>query len=268
MHINRVTSIYFSPTCTTERIVMSIARGISSEATVTASLDLTPADMDTWESSRIQDDLVIIGAPVYGGRIPAEAASRLHRLRADAVPAVVVTVYGNREYEDALLELRDITLELGFTPIAGAAFIGEHSFDSVTTPIATGRPDAQDLKTAFEFGQAIRAKMETLSPETQLAPVQVPGDTPYRPRMDWPAMAPTTSMALCALCGDCAAVCPTAAISVGDTVVTDPDTCIRCTACIKNCPANARVWEHPKVIQAAQWLSTNYRERKEPETYL
>ena len=49
--------------------------------------------------------LSIIGVPVYGGRVPVEAISRLQRLKANNTPAVIVVVYGNRDYNDAILEL-------------------------------------------------------------------------------------------------------------------------------------------------------------------
>lgn len=65
-------------------------------------------------------------------------------------------MYGNREYEDALLELNNIVVEAGFQPVAGGAFIDEHSFENDSTPIAKGRPDIKDLQKATEFGRTIR----------------------------------------------------------------------------------------------------------------
>ena len=61
------------------------------------------------------------------------------------VTAVAVVVYGNRDYDDALLELRDWCVAHGFVPVAGAAFIGEHSYSRPDRPIAGGRPDNPDL---------------------------------------------------------------------------------------------------------------------------
>lgn len=61
-------------------------------------------------------------------------------------------VYGNRDYEDALLELRDTVASLGFTPLSAGAFIGEHSYSTAEMPVAAGRPDATDLQTARTFG--------------------------------------------------------------------------------------------------------------------
>ena len=153
MNIDPTTLICFSPTRTTEKVLEAIARGVG--AHMVERIDLTPAAARTRYLPPIRNRLAIIGAPVYGGRIPLEAAHRLRPLRARGVPAVVVAVYGNREYEDALLELRDIAIEVGFVPVAGAAFIGEHSYDHPETPIASGRPDAADLRKAEVFGAAV-----------------------------------------------------------------------------------------------------------------
>ena len=50
--------------------------------------------------------------------------------------------YGNRDYEDALVELYDLALSLGLTPFAAGAFIGEHSYSTPEMPVAEGRPDS------------------------------------------------------------------------------------------------------------------------------
>jgi len=266
MNINSVILVYFSPTQTTERIVRSIAQGI--QVDIVERLDLTPPEARVREFERMLDELIIIGAPVYSGRIPREAVRRLRRLKGNGTPAGVVVVYGNRAYDDALLELRDLVAELGFRPVAGGAFIGEHSYDRETTPIASGRPDAQDLETAKGFGELIREKMREMRTLDERPSLQVPGSFPYQ-EWDPPSdISPVTDESQCTLCGTCARVCPTAAITVRDTVMTDQDTCVLCSACVKKCPTGARAWENPSMKRAAQWLSTNCHERKEPEIFL
>jgi hypothetical protein len=98
-------------------------------------LDLTPPEARIPPFVEMQAELVVIGAPVYGGRIPIDAKFRLQRINAKNTPAVIVVMYGNREYEDALLELNDIVVETGFKPVAGGAFIGKHSFENDSIPI-------------------------------------------------------------------------------------------------------------------------------------
>ena len=258
--------IYFSPTRTTRKIVAGIAQGVCAHKV--EHVDLTPPDTALQALAEVNDDLAIIGAPVYAGRIPAEAASRLRRLRGNGTPAVIVVVYGNRAYEDALLELRDIALEAGFIPVAAGAFIGEHSFSGDATPIAVGRPDGDDLRMAEEFGRSIREKMKEMRALDDIPPLRVPGNFPYKDVTGLTGVTPVSGEGACARCGECASVCPTAAIAVREAAATDAALCIRCCACVKVCAIGARRMEDPRIRQVAEWLSANFRERREPETIL
>ena len=266
MNFNAVRLIYFSPTKTTQKILEGIAQG--TDVGTIEHLDLTPPESKTLNLAEIQDELVLLGVPVYSGRVPLEAVAKLQRLRADGIPVVIVVVYGNREFEDALLELKDLARESGFVPVAGGAFIGEHSFANDTTPIANGRPDVADLIKAREFGLKIRKKMKEIDSIDEVSQLKVPGNSPYKKRRKWEEISPSTRSDLCTLCKTCASVCPVAAITVAETVETDKLACILCCACVKNCPTGARVVEEPVLIQMAQWLSTNCQARKEPEIFI
>lgn len=266
MDIRSTKLVFFSPTETTARILAGIAQGIHPH--VVSSIDLTPPEAGSQDVAQISDELTIIGAPVYGGRVAPEAVRRLRQITGNNTPAVVVVVYGNREYEDALLELRDIVTELGFRPIAGGAFIGEHSYDSETTPIATGRPDARDMVKAKQFGESIQKRMSEFHTFDEIPPLNVPGNSPYKEWRSPSDMAPVTVESLCTLCAECAAACPTAAIIVENSVVTSQNVCIRCSACVKKCPTGARKWESPWIDQVSKWLSENCSQRKKPQVYL
>lgn len=267
MKVDSVRLIYYSPTETSKQVVEAIAKGAQYESTT--QLDLTPPAAKTMEIEGFGDELAIIGAPVYGGRIPVEAVSRLRRLKASDTPAALVVVYGNRAYEDALLELKDIATDAGFILVAGAAFIGEHSLSVSDKPIAQGRPDDSDMEKAHAFGRAIREKLDRVAGVDEFQPLEVPGNHPYREHSKRPRdVAPVTKEDICIKCGRCAEVCPVAAITIGDTVETDSALCTLCSACVKNCPTDARVWEHPWALKVTEWLHTNFSERKEPETYL
>ncbi len=266
MNIRSAKLVFFTPTETTARIVKLVAQGIRPE--IVSEIDLTPPEARRQDTLQISDQLTIIGTPVYAGRVPPEAARRLRRIKGNNTPAVIVVVYGNREYEDALLELRDIAVELGFRPIAGGTFIGEHSYHSETTPIAPGRPDDRDMEKAMRFGMLIREKMNTLHTIDDLPALEVPGNFPYK-KWDHPSdIAPVTVETLCTLCGECFSVCPTAAITVGESVITKMNECIHCSACVKRCPTGARKWESAFIGKIKKWLTENCRLRKEPEYYL
>ena len=266
MKLDTVKLVYFSPTRTTKQVLEGIAQGLG--ASDVTSVDLTLPEADPAETVVLDADLVVIGAPVYGGRIPPAAMQRLQSLRGKDTPAVLVAVYGNRAFEDALLELSDWSQMAGFVPVAGGAFIGEHSYHTVSTPIAGGRPDAADLATAAAFGSAVRQRLEDVIASAELVPVSLPGNRPFRALHKGASRAPVTHADLCTLCGLCAEACPTGAITVGDAVVTRAEDCILCCACVKVCPTDARVMEHERVLQTAEWLSTEHGDRKEPEVFM
>jgi ferredoxin len=266
VNTNKTTLVCFSPTGTTRRILEEIGRGINT--TALEELDLTLPVEDAPERVAGRDELVVIGVPVYFGRVAPLAAQRLRRLKADGAPAVTVVVYGNRDFEDALLELSDLAKQAGFVPVGAAAFIGEHSYSTAATPVAVGRPDSEDLAQARAFGEAVRKKIEkTRDPET-LPSLRLPGKMPYREIPSFPDMSPEIIEEFCNLCGQCAAVCPTAAITIDTTVVTDKTRCITCCACVKACPIEARVIKEPQLIQVAEWLSSTLQERKSPVTFV
>ncbi len=266
MNIQKTNLVYFSPTDTTKKVLTEISKGI--EAGVIEHYDLTPPDSENKPAVTFGDELTIFGVPVYGGRVPMTAVERLRRIKGRNTPAVVVAVYGNREFEDALLELKDIVIAAGFKPFAAGAFIGEHSFSDEQTPIAPGHPDAIDVEKAKSFGAKIRGMAGSIVDSGSVGIVDVPGEHPYKKRGEKRAVSPDTQEAVCTTCGTCATVCPTGAITVTDTVVTDAERCILCSACVKKCPTGARLWNDPGVQKAALWLHTEYGNRKEPEIFI
>ena len=266
MTLSSVNLVYFSPTKTTKNVVEAIGRGMG--PAVLRHIDLTPPDSGSKTFADFDHEPVILGAPVYRGRLPEEAARRFSRLRGKTTPAVVVVLYGNREYEDALLELRDLSVRLGFVPIAGGAFVGEHSFQNEAFPIASGRPDSRDLEMATEFGRAVRQKMEAIENISCEEPIGVPGKSPYKDRRITSQECATTIQEVCISCGTCMDVCPTAAITLNGNILTDPKSCILCCACVKNCPTSARVMAVPRIKRVTQWLSKNCSTPKKPETFI
>lgn len=259
--------IYFSPTRTTQRVLTGIAQGIDMSDVI--HLDLTPPGVRGRMFEVGDETIALLGAPVYSGRLPKVAAERLYRVRGNGAPAVLVVVYGNRAFEDALLELKEIAEACDFVPIAGAAFIGEHSYSTEAMPIAPGRPDAADMEKAVAFGQQIRQRLAQTALDA-LPPLHIPGNYPYKERRPSTETPPTpiTIADLCTLCGDCAAVCPTAAITVDDAVITQAAACIQCCACTRACPTGARVMEDPRILRTAAWLYENHSARKEPEVFV
>ena len=264
MDFESVNLVYFSPTRTTKKVLTGIALGLCCDRV--KRFDLTDRHAEFREVAEIDAGLSIIGVPVYGGRVPGIAAKRIAAIRGRGNPAVVVAVYGNRDYDDALVELRDISVQAGFVPVAGAVFIGEHSFSTPDRPIAPGRPDEADLDLAADFGRNIAAKMNNGQNFASRGFLKVPGNIPYKDAK-LPRSAPETMLDSCTLCGICAGLCPTGAIEVGESVVTDPDLCILCHACIRQCPEQVRFFSEGSVHDTARRIHANCKARKEPEFF-
>ncbi len=273
MKTENILGLFFSPTGTTQKIVTQIAAGLNAPAVRMIDCTLR-RDREACESD-LNADLVILAAPVYYGRLPEEIVPFFKSLKGNLRPVVPVVVYGNREYEDALLELTDICRDRKFVPVAAGAFVAEHSYSTPDRPIAHARPDAKDIKQARKFGAAVKAKLaQADSVHTDLA---VPGNRPYvEPRnlnmikqaRQMVPLTPQTDTDLCTQCGTCGDICPTGAIDKEDVQKTDRWNCIICFACVKNCADGARQMTDAHFHQAIDLLQKSCRARKEPQTFL
>ena len=261
MNYKTTHSVFFSPTGTSRAISRAVSRGIGGEKAV---LDMTRTAPDG-QPDFSKDDVMVVGMPVYGGRLPAVTAERFQALEGNGASAVAVIVYGNRAYEDALAELCDLCTAQGFNVVSAAAFVGQHSFSSEKLPIAPGRPDRQDLDLAEQFGNTVR---ELLDGNRYLNLETVPGNRPYKPAMQPSGAATATDPIACIQCGACAESCPVQCIQmVDDMPQTGQDGCIWCMACIQACPTGARKIVLPKIDEIARHLHGACHTRREPEIF-
>lgn len=99
----RVYQILFSPTGGTKKAAAPFAEVFGREV---STIDLTDASMDFSQISLDKEDICVVAVPSFGGRVPAIAVERLERIRANGAVAILVVVYGNRAYDDTLLELK------------------------------------------------------------------------------------------------------------------------------------------------------------------
>jgi len=249
----------FSPTGTSRKIGLAIGEGLGSSTIEEINLTHSSADSRVLSG----DELAIFSLPVYAGRVAPQAVERMAGLAADGAPAVAVVLYGNREFEDALLELKNILTEKGFNVIGAAAFIGEHSFSTPETPIAAGRPDQHDLEKAVDFGRQLAGKKKSFK-----ADIVLPGNFPYKDGVQKNPLSPRVDQEKCVACKSCEDACPVGAVTVEKEVLFDGDLCILCCACIKICPEQALAMTAPPMLEKAQWLAANYSARKEPEVFL
>ncbi len=251
--------ICFSPTGGGEKIAKAIRQGLSCNG------------IDNMEP-------YIFVIPVYGGHMPKIAKERFGNVHGtDSRPAILVAVYGNRAFENALVELEAFVRGHGFNPIAAGAFVCEHSYSTAETPIAAGRPDTDDLKDAEAFGISVKEKIlagdltpinaadlqDEPSPETSVKNFSSFIKEYMRQQEDNPrTYIPELDKDLCSGCGTCIEACPAEAIREDFSI--DASRCVLCCACVKSCPANARSFKSP----FARPLSENFSVRKSPRWIL
>ncbi len=232
LQIKKLNLIYFSPTLTTEKTLRNIIENIDIENIT--EINLTKQEIRNNIFEFAPDELVVIGMPVYGGRIPV-IFENYKKLIGDNTPVVCVVVYGNREYEDALLELAKLCKSSGFKVVAAAAFIAEHNLNS---NIAPGRPDEKDIVNQKDFGANIVEKFKHFKSINETRELNIKGNFPYRSRSSFP-LAPQP-YENCIKCGVCATECPVQVIKYSDFKVSDIQECLMCFRCVKLCPNQAR----------------------------
>ncbi len=250
-----VYAISFSPTGGTDRVLDILGQAFSPIEKIDLMQELNFGSLSFGE-----EDLCLVGAPVYGGRVPATASERLTKLRGGGARAVAVAVYGNRDYEDALLELMDILSAAGFRPAAGVAANAEHS---IMRRFGAGRPDAGDRAQLEDFARRIREELE-LRPEK--ADLELPGNRPYK-KYGVISVVPK-ALTSCKGCGICARRCPVGAISREDPRLVDESKCICCMACIAACPERARELDPAVLAAMEQRLEKACSGRKENQLFL
>ena len=245
---------HFSPTGTTAKVARAVAQGSGCPVReVDLSTPVAPATVGP-------DEILLAAIPVFGGRVPAVALERLSALKGTGQPAVAVAVYGNRAFDDALLELKDTLEANGFQVVAAGAFVAEHS---IVRSIAAGRPDAHDLEIAGNFGADVMKKLAG----KDLTSVQVPGDPAYREKAGGGLPHPAAGEA-CVSCGTCAKSCPVGAIPLDNPAETDGSKCINCMRCISVCSANARSLPDAVLAAVEGMLQKAASEPKQPELFL
>lgn len=259
MRITQVYAIYFSPTGGTKQYLDEMARHMNIGF---HPIDLTKPEIRRMEFHFTEQDLVLFGAPVYSGRLPMLAGGLFSRLHGHRTPAVFNVVYGNRAYEDALLEEKEVCEANGFVGIAAATWIAPHTYSD---KIAAHRPDLDDRRKIDIFAAKVVDWIHHRTNPTFT--LTVPGNHPYRDVKPLPVHpAPTEH---CIQCGKCAAICPVNAIDPEhpDAPTVAPS-CLNCFACVKSCPLHARRLDHPRFAEVVNWLETSFAaSRKEPTMF-
>lgn len=267
MDIKKVVTVYFSPTGTTKQAVSAFATGMGLPV---EEIDLTlPQKRKGFSRSFTKDELLVAALPVYAGKLPMYLDDFFDGLNGDGTLAVAAVSYGNREYDDAIIELKMRLENRDFIVKAAVAFIGQHNF---SPKIGTGRPDMGDIATIIDFGKRtvqsiVSGASGTLSfkgtyPFTARGyDPAIPGPNPIRPLV--------LTSDECNGCGLCADTCPWGSIDKNDFKTINNAKCFRCFHCIKICLVQAKKVTDEKWLAFLPTFEARLNaKRKEPELFL
>ena len=297
MDIKRITAAYFSPTGNVEKVVRCLTERIHN--CLGGSPELVFFDFLPPESRELsglefgefgEGDLLIIGVPVYAGRVPnrilpfiqngfnaaerAAGQTSTGQTAAGQVSPICIPIvcFGNRSFDDGLAELAMEMRNSGFIVPAGAAVSTEHSF---CQEIGIGRPDEKDMEEIKEFADKVGKSLALFQRSSEIsfsdvAPV-MPGNTPpgpyYTPLKEDGTPAnflktafPVTDIEKCDRCMKCANRCPMSSIDKIDPAEIT-GICIKCQACVHCCPQGAKSFTDESFISHKQALAANYQKR-------
>ena len=253
----KVNVIMFSPAGGTARTAEILARELGE---LTGAVDIAEHDI-FYEGIRAdRESITIVAMPCYGGRVPQLAAERFKQVNGSGAKTVLLCVYGNRAYEDTLVEMEDLAKERDFDVIAGIAAIAQHS---IVHDFAAGRPDSSDAAKLKEFAKKILAKVES----GDNSKPKLPGNRPYKKAMGKLGLVPHATKG-CLYCGTCAKKCPVQAIDIDKIFGASRRKCISCMRCVANCSVDVRKLNalELKIVEAK--IKKEASKRKEPELFL
>lgn len=249
-----VYSIYFSPTGGTKRVIEIIGQELSYDK----QIDLSIHDYDYVNYNLKSDDLCLIAIPSFAGRAPLTALERIKKITPNGAMAVAIIVYGNRAYDDTLLELKTELSNCGFQVIAGICAISEHS---ILRQFAKNRPDEKDRSDMHKFSKKIKS---IVSNRDNITDFHVPGNTPFK-KYNASSIIPKTNKN-CNRCGMCITNCPVQAICKQSYSI-DSKSCISCMRCVSLCKSKAKHLDKTTKFIAYNMLKKQCSSRKLNEIY-
>jgi ferredoxin len=255
----RIAIIVFSPHGNTIKVAGAVKEGFLSQGIEPTVIDLTGApwhEIRDFTYSMLNDyDLLVLGSPVYAGRVIEPIEIFLSGLPdTEAKLAAVFVTYGLIS-GNALVHAAKQLSKKGYAILGAAKIVASHSmvFEDERDQFIL-RPSQEDLELATTFGRVLvdrtnhsgleRVPVDMLKPKKSLAV-----------RIFNRFMATRFGMAIlphvrftretCIQCGRCAESCPVKILTL-DPYPRQVGACIRCYNCVRMCPTGAcmapRMW--------------------------
>lgn len=247
--------LLFSATGRSEKILNTISQNFDGEK---IRVDLSDPNLNI-NFELTKNDFCIFNTSVIEGRIPIPALRNIKKIKGNGAKILLVAVFGNRSPDDCLLEMKNVTTELGFLPIGAISASMQHS---VFPNYATNRPDNQDIKELNEFSLKVKEHLNN----TTFPELKVPGNFPYI--VIEPAKVKPSADENCIDCGLCASKCPMEAIPMDNFRISDSSKCIDCMRCVEICPVSARSLPKHLVEAMSNAMYPRFKERKPNNLYL
>lgn len=271
MNIKTVWAVYFSGTGTTEKVATTLAKDLAER--LGAGYDTYCFNLPQAREKDLSfgpEDLVVLGTPVYAGRVPNLLMPYVRdHIKGNGTLGVPVVLYGNRNYDDGLIELRNLMRDNGFMPVAAGAFVG-----STPSPRSwRGPPRRGGHGPGGPAGGENGRKGKSLDRDSRPGglryrlrphpPLLHPRDRHGEPIKDFLKAKPVTDPDKCVKCGLCARLCPMGSIDPAD-VSNVAGKCIKCCACVKKCPTGAKYFDHEGYLYHQHELEDQYAGRRAP----
>ncbi len=273
MKINRIRGVFFSGTSNTAKAVTILVERLSELFEVQNQIICvnTPATRKSIVDCN-ETDLLVVGTPTYDGRVPKFLLPYLNSNVVGKNTLVVpLCTFGNRGFDDTLIELRDVLESRGFRSVGAAAVVGQHA---LAPRVATGRPNINDKRTLLQLAIELKKKIDDLD-EVPEFPLDVSGNDPVGPyntprdRYGYPVniskVRPKTSKEHLDTAKLTIKLCPVGAIAPDGVQIPGP--CMRCGSCIKLSPRGAKYYDDKDMLFYKGELEYQYRSPKATEIF-
>jgi ferredoxin len=225
----KVKLVYFSPTGTTKDFLYKITNEMG--CLIDNEFDLTNYEYKDFKYIFEENDIILLGCPIFGGRIPKSAKNRFLGLMGNNSKIMLILTYGDVHYGDALIEICEIIKNYGFSIIGMGAFVLRHS---VIKSVGLNRPNNQDYEDIKYFCNKIVEKLNGNIKQN----VEINHSKTFVEYKKLPIKPKGNKE--CKKCGLCITLCPENAIDNINPRKTNKEKCICCMRCVKYCPQNAR----------------------------